>query len=102
MIDLDDELALQYLANSCEHLAVVEACLLSIEKGGAAIDEELVNRAFRALHSVKGGAGVFDLVKISELAHRTEDVLALIRSRARVPHRTGWACCCARLTVCAN
>ncbi len=85
MIDLDNELADQYLADSSEHLAAVESCLLSIEKGGAEVDEELVNRAFRAMHSVKGGAGVFDLVKIGELAHRTESVLALIRSREIVP-----------------
>ena len=68
-----------------EHLAAIETCLLAIEKGGAEIDEELVNRAFRAVHSVKGGAGVFDLVKIGELAHQTENVLALIRSREMVP-----------------
>jgi len=85
MIDLESELAEQYLAESSDHLAAVETCLLSIEKDGAAINEELVNRAFRAMHSVKGGAGVFDLVKIGELAHQTENVLALIRSREIVP-----------------
>src|SRR5579862_1315519 len=85
MIDLESELAEQYLAESSDHLAAVETCLLSIEKNGAAINEELLNRAFRAMHSVKGGAGVFDLVKISELAHQTENILALIRSREIVP-----------------
>ena len=85
MIDLESELADQYLAESSDHLAAVETCLLSIEKDGAAINEELVNRAFRAMHSVKGGAGVFELVKIGELAHQTENVLALIRSREIVP-----------------
>jgi chemotaxis protein histidine kinase CheA len=80
MIDLDDELALDYLVESREHLANIETDLLAIERGGAETDEELVNRVFRAVHSVKGGAGVFDLMKIQELAHQTEDVLALIRS----------------------
>ena len=85
MIELDDELAKDYLAESREHLATMETCLLSIEKGGAAIDEELVNRAFRAVHSVQGGASIFDLVKIGDLAHQTENVLVLIRSREMVP-----------------
>jgi chemotaxis protein histidine kinase CheA len=85
MINLDDELAQEYLAECCEHLATIETDLLAIEKGGAKIDEELVNRVFRAVHSVKGGAGFFDLPKIRELAHRTEDVLARIRSREIVP-----------------
>jgi len=85
MINLDSELADQYLTESSDHLGEVETCLLSIEKGGAEIDEELVNRAFRAIHSVKGGAGVFDLVKITEVAAQTENALALIRSREMIP-----------------
>jgi two-component system chemotaxis response regulator CheY len=85
MFKLDDELAEEYLAECREHLATIEGDLLAIEKGGAEIDEELVNRVFRAVHSVKGGAGFFDLVKVRELAHQTEDVLALIRSRKMVP-----------------
>src|ERR1017187_6486405 len=85
MIELDDELAKDYLAESREHLATMETCLLSIEKGGAAIGEELVNRAFRAVHSVQGGASIFDMVKIGDLSHQTENVLVLIRSREMVP-----------------
>ncbi len=49
------------------------------------IDEQLVNRVFRAAHSIKGGAGFFDLIKIRELAHKTENALDLIRSRQMVP-----------------
>jgi two-component system chemotaxis response regulator CheY len=85
MIDLDDELATEYLAECREHLATIETDLLTLEKGGAEIDEERANRVFRAVHSIKGGAGFFDLVKILELAHRMEDALALIRSREMVP-----------------
>jgi two-component system chemotaxis response regulator CheY len=82
MIDLNDELAVEYLAESREHLATIEADLLTIEKGGAAeVDEDLANRIFRGVHSIKGGAGFFDLIKIRELAHQTEDVLSLVRSR---------------------
>ena len=44
-----------------------------------------MNRVFRAAHSIKGGAGFFDLVKIRELAHKTESALDLIRSRQMVP-----------------
>lgn len=86
-IGLDDELAADYLSECREHLATVGRDLLAMENSGAAIDEELVNRVFRAVHSIKGGAGFFDLVKIHELAHRAEDVLALIRSRKVAPDR---------------
>jgi two-component system chemotaxis sensor kinase CheA len=83
--NLDDELIQDYLAECREHLATIETDLLAIEQGGANIDENLVNQAFRAAHSIKGGAGFFDLVTIRELAHKTENVLDLIRSRQMVP-----------------
>jgi two-component system chemotaxis sensor kinase CheA len=82
---LDDELVSEYLAESREHLATIESDLLSMERDGATIDEELVNRVFRAAHSIKGGAGFFDLVKIRELAHKTENVLDMVRSGQRAP-----------------
>ena len=84
-LKLDDELVQDYLAECREHLATIETDLLAIEQGGAEIDEQLVNRVFRAAHSIKGGAGFFDLAKIRELAHKTENVLDLIRSRQMVP-----------------
>ena len=83
--DPDDELVLDYLAESREHLATIETDLLSIEHAGAAIDEQLVNQVFRAAHSIKGGAGFFDLLIIKELAHHTESVLDLVRSRQLIP-----------------
>ncbi len=85
-LNLDDELVQDYLAECCEHLATIETDLLKIEQGGAEIDEQLVNCVFRAAwHSIKGGAGFFDLASIRELAHKTENVLDLIRSRQTVP-----------------
>ena len=84
MINLEDKLAQEYLAECREHLASFETDLLAIEKGGPEMDEELVNRLFRAAHSIKGGAGFFDLAKMGELAHRMEDALGLLRSQRMV------------------
>lgn len=83
--NLDDELLGDYLAECREHLATIEADLLTIEQNGETIDEQLVNRVFRAAHSIKGGAGFFNLTIIRELAHKTENVLDLIRSRQMIP-----------------
>src|ERR1035438_9664283 len=85
MINLEDELGQSYLAECGTNLAVMEKNLLAIELGGADVDEELVNCVFRAVHSVKGGAGLFDLAKVRELAHQAEHAMALIRSRQMVP-----------------
>ncbi len=84
--NVDDEVILEYLAECREHLTTIEADLLSMEQSGAAIDEQPVNRVFRAAHSIKGGAGFFDLHKIKELGHRTENVLDLVRSGQMVPN----------------
>jgi two-component system chemotaxis sensor kinase CheA len=85
MYERDDALLGEFLAECREHLADIENDLLTIEEGGADIDEQLVNKVFRAAHSIKGGAGFFNLVKIQELGHRTENVLDMVRSREIVP-----------------
>src|SRR5579883_3165220 len=82
---LDDDVVREYLGECREHLAGIESDLLEIERRGADIDEELVNKVFRAAHSIKGGAGFFDFNRIRELAHRIENVLDLIRSRKAEP-----------------
>ena len=84
--NIEDEIILEYLAECREHLTTIEADLLSMEQSGAAIDEQLVNRVFRAAHSIKGGAGFFDLHKIKELGHRTENVLDMVRSGQMIPN----------------
>ncbi|MEO8658917.1 MAG: chemotaxis protein CheW [Bryobacteraceae bacterium] len=84
--DFSDELIQDYLAESREHLGTIENDLLAIEQAGSQIDEQLVNRVFRAAHSIKGGAGFFGLTVIRELAHKTENVLDLIRSRQITPN----------------
>jgi len=84
-LKLSDNLLVDYLADAREQLATVESDLLSIEEDGADIDEERINRVFRAVHTIKGASGFFDLTKIGELAQHTENVLALIRSRKLIP-----------------
>jgi len=85
MGEMDDELLVLFLTESKEHLSDIETDLLSIEAAGADIDEELVNKVFRAAHSIKGGAGFFHLSKIQDLSHKTENVLEMVRSRKMVP-----------------
>jgi two-component system chemotaxis response regulator CheY len=87
MVKVDEELAEDYLAECLDKLIQVEADLLAVEEGGAVVDLELVNRAFRAVHWINGDAGLFELVKIRVLTNQTEVVLALILSRNLRPTR---------------
>ncbi|WP_448873340.1 chemotaxis protein CheW [Desulfobulbus propionicus] len=82
----DDEILQGFIEESLEHLADIENDLLAIEERGADIDVELVNKVFRAAHSIKGGAGFMGLNVIQDLAHAAENVLGLIRSEKLVPN----------------
>jgi|GEM_PF-26347 len=81
MSDFDEQMLLAFIEESQEHLDGIENDLLSIEASGADIDEELVNQVFRAVHSIKGGAGFLGLDRITELAHGMENVLNKVRNR---------------------
>ena len=61
-----------------EQLAALESGLLSMEDGSA--DSETVNAVFRAVHSMKGGAGIFALDQLVRFAHVFETALDKVRS----------------------
>ncbi len=81
----DDETLRLFIEESQDHLGGIENDLLQIEADGADIDLDLVNKVFRAVHSIKGGAGFLGLVQIKELAHALENILNLIRKKELVP-----------------
>jgi len=74
------ELIGDFVNESREHLASVEADLLGLEGGAAdGTGEEPIHRVFRAVHSVKGVAGFLGLDNINRLAHALESVLDQVR-----------------------
>ncbi len=83
---MHDEYHLEFINECREHLASIEADLLAIEEGGEQLDDELVNKVFRAAHSIKGGSSFFGWNDIKELAHKAETVLDLIRARRIAPN----------------
>jgi two-component system chemotaxis sensor kinase CheA len=83
---MDDELMKSFVNESREHLTTIEADLLAIEEGGANIDTDLVNKVFRAAHSIKGASSFFGLTKVKELAHKAETVLDMMRSKKMTPN----------------
>ncbi|HSQ41559.1 MAG TPA: Hpt domain-containing protein, partial [Fibrobacteraceae bacterium] len=72
MSTTDESILKEFLAESLDHLDGIEDSLLQIEADGANIDEELVNKVFRAVHTIKGGAGFLNLQKISQVCHAQE------------------------------
>ena len=66
-----------------ELLADLESGLLSLEAGTG--DDETVNAVFRAVHSVKGGAGAFGLEALVRFAHVFETALDSVRAGRLAP-----------------
>ena len=59
-----------------EKLEELENGLAELEEG---FSQDVVNKLFRAVHTIKGGGGFFGLTKVSELSHVFEDVLMKVR-----------------------
>ncbi len=85
MFEENQELINEFVIESREGLAEVESDLLEIERRGADVDVEQVNKVFRAVHSIKGAAGFMGLATIGELSHAIENVLNMMRNRQLVP-----------------
>ncbi len=75
----DESLLLEFVAESREHLSSIEPDLLTLEKDGEQAGSEIINRVFRAIHSIKGASGFFGLEALKSLSHSMENVLMLMR-----------------------
>jgi chemotaxis protein methyltransferase CheR len=82
----EDKFLSAYVTESVGLLETVETDLLELERLGAGAPPELAGRVFGTAHSIKGGAGFFELHTVKELAHKLETVLEMVRSGALAPH----------------
>lgn len=82
-MDAMAEIRLTFFQECEEQLAALENGLLSMQEGDT--DSETVNAVFRAVHSIKGGAGAFKLDALVSFAHVFETALDRVRSGAMAP-----------------
>jgi len=67
-----------FFTESSEHVETMETGLLNLEQ--CPTDLDLLNRIFRAAHSIKGNAGMFNFTDIASLTHKMENILDLLRN----------------------
>ncbi|MBV8749016.1 MAG: chemotaxis protein CheA, partial [Candidatus Eremiobacteraeota bacterium] len=69
-----------------ELLQSIDADLLRLEQfvDTGSIDVEIVNSLFRALHTIKGSAGMLEFTGVQQVAHKLESVYDLLR-KDRMP-----------------
>ncbi|MCC2602476.1 chemotaxis protein CheA [Sphingopyxis yananensis] len=73
----NEEIQAIYLQECEEGLGHAEAALLDIKSGQ--YDAETINSIFRAVHSIKGGAGAFGFADLQSFTHHFETLLDKVR-----------------------
>ncbi|PCI05660.1 MAG: chemotaxis protein CheA [Hyphomicrobiales bacterium] len=72
-----DEIKETFFIECADQMVELETGLNTLVTDG--VDIETVNSVFRAVHSVKGGAGAFELTNLVNFAHVFENALDIIR-----------------------
>lgn len=75
---MDQSILLEtFIMEASELIEDLEIGLVALEDSGD--DDDLINRIFRAAHTIKGSAGVVGLTAVSDFSHSMENVLDLVR-----------------------
>lgn len=76
---LDDDLIDAFRMEAEEHFQIIQGVLSQVQKEPAALDALQDMR--RSIHTLKGTSGLMGFTDITKLAHRVEDLLAVIADR---------------------
>lgn len=77
MDDIQKAVMETFHSETQELLTELESSLLELEESPE--DQELIDRVFRALHTIKGNGGMFGFEGISRFTHNMENVYDLVR-----------------------
>ena len=80
--EVSAELVGIYLEDAREHLAVLDAALLRLEREGH--DPEVAASLLGPLHTLKGNSGMIGFTGVKDYVHRLEEVFARARDGALV------------------
>lgn len=73
-----DNFKKKFIEEATEHIQDIEQALLVLEQNPT--DKPLIERVFRAMHSLKGSGAMFGFEKISEFTHNLETAYDLVRN----------------------
>jgi two-component system chemotaxis sensor kinase CheA len=76
----DPSIVEEFVVEAQEHLENIEDDFLQLGNQKENPDPAMIDKIFRAAHSIKGGAGFLQFTSISELAHIMETLLSSLRS----------------------
>ncbi len=84
-MDFDESILEEFVIESQEHFENIEDDILQLSRQKESPNRELIDKIFRAIHSVKGGAGFLRLEKIGKLSHVMETLLSMVRAGQMKP-----------------
>ena len=67
-----------FISEARDNLEIAGKCFLELEKSPD--DDQIINDLFRAIHTIKGSSGLFDIPAFTKVVHAAEDVLDVARS----------------------
>lgn len=76
---MDQSIFDDFVIESREHIDSIQENLMVLEGTMESPEYEIVNKLFRAVHTIKGGAGFLGLSQISKLSHSMENLMSNIR-----------------------
>ncbi len=77
-MDMKNPLHDIFIQEAIDNLQILESRIISLEENPD--DSDMINDAFRAIHSIKGGAGLAGFPGIKDFSHIVEDLFESIRS----------------------
>lgn len=78
-MDTEQQIRLNFLDEAEEHFDLMESNLVGL--ANAEVDPAKIDNVLRSAHSIKGGAGMMSFTNLSQVAHRLEDFLKILRVR---------------------
>jgi len=72
-----EEITAEFIAESEETLDNVDTLFVELEAKGS--DQEIVNKLFRSVHTIKGAAGFLGFQSIVDVAHNAENIMKKVR-----------------------
>jgi two-component system, chemotaxis family, sensor histidine kinase and response regulator PixL len=78
-MDTEQQIRLNFLDEAEEYFDLMESNLVGL--ANAEVDPAKIDNVLRSAHSIKGGAGMMSFTNLSQVAHRLEDFLKILRVR---------------------
>ncbi|MFA5073241.1 MAG: chemotaxis protein CheA [Nitrospirota bacterium] len=77
MPDEMEEIITEFIAESEETLDQIDPLFVELEAKGS--DQEILNKLFRSVHTIKGAAGFLGFQSIVDVSHNTENIMKKLR-----------------------